>query len=114
MIVQMARDFVVNEIYPNDARIEKQEAGLAVALIKKAGDLGLLGASIPEEYGGFGKDFVTSTFLTAATGDAGSLAVSMSAHSGIGTLPILYFGTVEQKKNTCQAWLPARLKPHTV
>ena len=98
MMVQMARDFVVNEIYPNDARIEKQEAGLAVALIKKAGDLGLLGASIPEEYGGFGKDFVTSTFLTAATGDAGSLAVSMSAHSGIGTLPILYFGTEDQKK----------------
>lgn len=98
MMVQMARDFVVNEIYPNDARIEKLEAGLAEALLKKAGDFGLLGASIPEAYGGFGKDFVTSTFLTVATGDAGSLAVSMSAHSGIGTLPILYFGTEEQKK----------------
>lgn len=98
MFVQMARDFVEHEIFPNDARIEKQEPGLAVELMKKAGDLGLLGASIPEEYGGFGKDFVTSAFLTVATGDAGSLAVSMSAHTGIGTLPILYFGTEEQKK----------------
>ncbi|MEO6167357.1 MAG: acyl-CoA dehydrogenase family protein [Chitinophagales bacterium] len=98
MIVQMARDFVDQEIFPNDARIEKLEPGLAVELMKKAGDLGLLGASVPEEYGGFGKDFVTSAFLTVATGDAGSLAVSMSAHTGIGTLPILYFGTEEQKK----------------
>lgn len=98
MMVQMAHDFVENEIYPNIARIENLEAGLAVSLVKKAGQLGLLAPSIPEEYGGYGKDFVTATFLTVATGDAGSLAVSMSAHSGIGTLPILYFGTEEQKK----------------
>ncbi|MBK9731863.1 MAG: acyl-CoA dehydrogenase family protein [Chitinophagaceae bacterium] len=98
MMVQMARDFVEQELFTNDARIEKQEAGLAVELINKAGHLGLLGASIPEEYGGFGKDFITSTFLTAALGDAGSLGVSISAHTGIGTLPILYFGTEEQKK----------------
>lgn len=98
MMVQMARDFVEQQIFPNDARIEKQEAGLATELVQKAGDLGLLGASIPEEYGGFGKDFLTSTFLTIATGDAGSLAVSLAAHTGIGTLPILYFGTEEQKK----------------
>lgn len=98
MMVQMARDFVEQELFPNDARIEKQEAGVAVELIRKAGELGLLGASIPEEYGGYGKDFITSTFLTAALGDAGSLGVSLSAHTGIGTLPILYFGTEEQKK----------------
>lgn len=98
MMVQMTRDFVEQELFPNDARIEKQEAGVAVALIRKAGDLGLLGASIPEEYGGYGKDFITSTFLTVALGDAGSLGVSLSAHTGIGTLPILYFGTEEQKK----------------
>ncbi len=98
MMVQMARDFVEQELFPNDARIEKQEPGVAVELIRKAGELGLLGASIPEEYGGYGKDFITSTFLTAALGDAGSLGVSLSAHTGIGTLPILYFGTEEQKK----------------
>lgn len=98
MMVQMTRDFVEQELFPNDARIEKQEAGVAVELIRKAGDLGLLGASIPEEYGGYGKDFITSTFLTVALGDAGSLGVSLSAHTGIGTLPILYFGTEEQKK----------------
>ncbi len=98
MIVQMARDFIETKIFPNDTRIEIQEPGLAVELIEEAGELGLLGASIPEEYGGYGKDLVTAVFLTAATGDAGSLAVSMSAHTGIGTLPILYFGTEEQKK----------------
>src|SRR5580765_2172359 len=110
MIVQMARDFVETEIFPNDARIEKQEPGLAVALMNKAGELGLLGASIPEEYGGFGKDFITSTFLTVATGDAGSLAVSMSAHTGIGTLPILYFGTEEQKKKYLPRLATSELK----
>lgn len=98
MILDMARDFVANEIYPLTDRIEKLEPGLAVTLMKKAGELGLLGASVPEEYGGYGRDYLTTTFLTEGFGAAGSLAVSFSAHTGIGTLPILYFGTEEQKK----------------
>src|SRR4030095_3993376 len=110
MIIQMTRDFVENEILPAVDRIEKQEPGLAVALINKAGELGLLGASIPEEYGGYGKDFITATFLAAATGDAGSLAVSMSAHTGIGTLPILYFGTEEQRKKYLSKLATGELK----
>ncbi|MBX7107309.1 MAG: acyl-CoA dehydrogenase family protein [Chitinophagales bacterium] len=110
MMVQMARDFVEQQLFPNDARIEKQEAGIAVEMIRKAGDLGLLGASIPEEYGGFGKDFITSTFLTVALGDAGSLGVSLSAHTGIGTLPILYFGTEAQKKKYLPGLASGELK----
>jgi alkylation response protein AidB-like acyl-CoA dehydrogenase len=110
MIVQMARDFVINEIYPAADRIEKQEDGIAVSLINKAGELGLLGTSIPEEYGGYGKDFVTGTLLAVATGDAGSIAVSMSAHMGIGTLPILYFGTEDQKKKYLPQLATGQLK----
>ncbi|MBA2422873.1 MAG: acyl-CoA dehydrogenase family protein, partial [Chitinophagales bacterium] len=110
MIVQMARDFVESKIFPNDTRIEIQEPGLAVELLEEAGELGLLGASIPEEYGGYGKDLITSTFLTVATGDAGSLAVSMSAHTGIGTLPILYFGTEDQKKKFLPKLASGKLK----
>jgi len=98
MIAQMTRDFVMNEVLPVADRIEHQEEGLTVSLMEKAGELGLLGASIPEEYGGFGKDFITSSFITEAIGCAGSFAVSLAAHTGIGTLPILYFGTEDQKK----------------
>ncbi|MBA3649411.1 MAG: acyl-CoA dehydrogenase family protein [Chitinophagales bacterium] len=99
MIVQMARDFMDQEILPVADRLEHQEPGLAVELLNKAGELGLLGASIPEEYGGSNKDYVTTTFITEVLGSSGAWAVSMSAHTGIGTLPILYFGTESQKRN---------------
>jgi hypothetical protein len=98
MMYEMARDFVNTELWPLNERIEQLEPGLALSLLKKAGEHGLLGASIPEEYGGFGKDYISTTFLTEGFSHAGSLAVAMSAHNGIGTLPILYFGTEEQKK----------------
>ena len=67
-------------------------------LMEKAGEQGLLGASVPEELGGLGKDFVTSTLVNEGLGGGFSFSVAMSAHAGIGTLPILYFGTEEQKK----------------
>ncbi len=102
MMYEMARDFVNTEITPLTDRIEHLEPGLALSILKKAGEHGLLGASIPEEYGGFGKDYISSTFLTEGFSNAASLAVSMSAHNGIGTLPILYFGTEAQK----QKYLP--------
>src|SRR5258705_10437687 len=98
MIYQMGLDFIHQEIFPIMDRLEKQEPGLAVQLLNKAGELGILGASLPEEYGGFAKDYVTTTFLSEGYGAGGSIAVSISAHTGIGTLPILYFGTEEQKK----------------
>ena len=98
MIADMARTFIETEVIPNLDRIDAQEAGLTVSLMNKAGELGLLGLSVPEEYGGFGKDFITNMFATEVVGGGSSFAVSLAAHTGIGTLPILYFGTDAQKK----------------
>jgi alkylation response protein AidB-like acyl-CoA dehydrogenase len=97
MIHNMCRDFIVAEIDPLLDRIDAQEDGLVVSLLDKAGELGILGMAIPEEYGGFGKDVNTNTVVTEAMGGAHAFAVALSAHTGIGTLPILYFGTEEQK-----------------
>ena len=98
MIAQSCRDFLEQEIFPNLNRIDKQEEGLMVALLDKAAELGLLGISVPEDLGGFGKDFVTSNMVAEVTGAGHSFAVAISAHTGIGTLPILYYGNEAQKK----------------
>lgn len=98
MIEQMATDFLKQEIWPNLDRIDSQEPGLTESLLDKAAELGLLGMSIPEQYGGFEKDFVTGMLTTEVLGAAHSFAVSISAHTGIGTLPTLYYGNEEQKK----------------
>ena len=98
MIAQTCKDFLAQEIYPNVERIDDMEEGLMPSLIQKAGDLGILGVSIPEEYGGFGKDFVTSMLVAEATGAGHSFSVAVSAHTGIGTLPILYYGNSAQKE----------------
>lgn len=98
MIAKTCEDFLKSDIYPNLDRIDALEEGLMPSLLDKAGELGLLGISIPEEYGGFGKDFLTSMLVTEVTGRGHSFAVSLSAHTGIGTLPILYFGGDEQKQ----------------
>jgi alkylation response protein AidB-like acyl-CoA dehydrogenase len=98
MIAQTCKDFLAVEVYPNLDRIDDMEKGLMPSLITKSGDLGLLGISIPEEYGGFEKDFVTSMLVAEATGAGHSYSVAVSAHTGIGTLPILYYGNAEQKK----------------
>lgn len=90
-------DFLSAEVHPNLDRIDKMEEGLMPSLLDKAGELGLLGISIPEEYGGFGKDFNSSLLISEATGAGHSFAVALSAHTGIGTLPIMYYGTEEQK-----------------
>lgn len=97
MIKGMATDFVESEIDPILDRIDAQEEGLVPSLMDKAGELGLLGMAIPEEYNGFGKDVNTNTVVTEVIGGAHAFAVALSAHTGIGTLPILYFGTEEQK-----------------
>lgn len=96
MIAQTCRDFLEQEIYPNLDRIDSMEEGLMNSILTKAGELGLLGISVPEEYGGFGKNFVTSMLSAEATGAGYSFSVAISAHTGIGTLPILYYGTEEQ------------------
>lgn len=97
MIAQTCRDFLAAEVYPHLDRIDTQEEGLMPSLMDKAGELGILGVSIPEEYGGFGKNFNTSMLVADVIGAGHSFAVALSAHTGIGTLPILYYGNKEQK-----------------
>ena len=97
MVRQMCLSFLDTEIYPALERIDHLEPGLMPSLLEKAGALGLLGATIPEEYGGHGKDFITGTIVNEGLGGGHSFSVAISAHTGIGTLPILYFGTPEQK-----------------
>jgi alkylation response protein AidB-like acyl-CoA dehydrogenase len=98
MIAQTCKDFLEAEIFPNLDRIDNVEEGLMPSLLEKAGELGMLGISIPEEYGGFGKDFVTGMLTTEVFGGGHSFAVALAAHTGIGTLPILYYGNSEQKE----------------
>ena len=97
MIAQTATDFLAAEVWPHLDRIDSMEEGLMQKILEKAGELGLLGISIPEEYGGFGKDFVTGMLVTEKTGAGHSYSVAMAAHTGIGTLPTLYYGNAEQK-----------------
>ncbi|HTL82767.1 MAG TPA: acyl-CoA dehydrogenase family protein [Bacteroidia bacterium] len=98
MMAQSCKDFLAAEVFPNLDRIDAQEEGLMQSLLDKAAQLGMLGISIPEEYGGFGKDFKTSMLTTEVVGAGHSFAVAISAHTGIGTLPILYYGNDAQKK----------------
>jgi len=97
MIAQTCKDFLEQEVYPNLDRIDAQEEGLMQSILDKAGELGLLGISIPENYGGFGKDFVTGMLATEYLGAGHSFSVAYAAHTGIGTLPILYYGNDAQK-----------------
>lgn len=98
MIVQTCEDFLEAEVFPNLDRLDSMEPGLMRSMISKAGELGLLGISIPEEYEGFNQDFLTSMRANEAIGSAYSFSVAFMAHTGIGTLPLLYYGNDEQKK----------------
>jgi alkylation response protein AidB-like acyl-CoA dehydrogenase len=98
MIAETCTNFLAQNVIPNLNRIDEQEKGLMPHLIEEAGALGLLSISIPEEYGGFGKDFKTSMLVTEKLGAGNSFSVAFSAHSGIGILPILYYGNEAQKQ----------------
>ncbi|RYY28882.1 MAG: acyl-CoA dehydrogenase [Chitinophagaceae bacterium] len=98
MVKDMCASFLDSEVMPAVDRIDKMEAGLMPRLLEKAGDQGLLGISIPEEYGGLGKDFITATLVNEGLGGGYSFSVAVAAHTGIGTLPILYFGNDAQKQ----------------
>ncbi len=102
MIAQSCKDFLEAEIYPILDRIDSQEEDLMKTLLQKAGELGLLGISVSEEYDGFGQSFVTSMLVSEVLGAGYAFSVAYSAHTGIGTLPILYYGDDEQK----QKYLP--------
>src|SRR6218665_3293863 len=98
MITETTRDFVNGEVLPHAEHLEKLDYHLTVKLMRSAGDLGLLGADVPEIYGGLGLDKVSSTIISENLARASSFALSIGAHVGIGTLPIVFFGTGEQKK----------------
>lgn len=98
MIMDMCKQFVDTEVLPIIDRIDKLEPGLMRSLLVKAGEQGLLSTSFPEEYGGLAKDFITSTIVNEGLGNGFSFSVAIAAHTGIGSLPILYFGTPEQKQ----------------
>jgi alkylation response protein AidB-like acyl-CoA dehydrogenase len=98
MIGQMCEDFVSQEVAPLIERIDSMEDGLMPSLLDKAGELGILGMSIPEQYGGMGVDFTTSLLATERLGRGYSFSVAYGAHTGIGTLPLYYYGNEDQKK----------------
>lgn len=98
MIVQTCHDFLDAEITPNLDRIDDMEEGLMASKLKAVGELGLLGVSIPEAYGGLGLDFKSAMLAAEALGGGHSFSVAYSAHTGIGTLPILYYGNEAQKQ----------------
>ena len=98
LIGQSAEEFVIKEVMPHVKNLEAKKPGLLPELVKKAGELGLLSGGIPEQYGGAGLDKVATTVLTEKLSIYGGFAVTHGAHAGIGTLPIVYFGTEDQKK----------------
>src|SRR3984957_7775864 len=98
LIGQTAEEFVVKEVFPHIKDLENKKPGLMPSLVKKAAELGLMSGGIPEEYGGAGLDKISGMVLTEKLSLYGGFAVTHGAHAGIGTLPIVYFGTEEQKK----------------
>ena len=97
MIAQTCSDFLQTEVYPNIEQLEKSDRELMKTILKKSGELGLLGIAVPEEYGGFGQNFVTQMLVAETTGAGYSFSVAYMAHCGIGTMPIMYYGNQEQR-----------------
>ncbi|MCQ6275624.1 acyl-CoA dehydrogenase family protein [Bacillus sp. V3B] len=102
MIAKTTEEFVINRVLPEVEYLENQEFERSVKLLKEAGELGLLGADVPEEYGGLGLDKVSSALITEKMSRAGGFSITHGAHVGIGTLPIVLFGNEVQK----QKYLP--------
>jgi alkylation response protein AidB-like acyl-CoA dehydrogenase len=98
LIAQTAEEFAVNEIVPHIEKMEHKEFSITRDLLKKAGDLGLSGVEIPEAYGGLEMDKVTAALIADRIARYAGFATTWGAHSGIGMLPIVYFGSEEQKK----------------
>jgi hypothetical protein len=92
MIAQTCHDFLEAEVYPKMTDLEKGDRALMKQILKKSGELGIMGISVPEEFGGFGQSFVTQMLVAETTGAGYSFSVAYMAHCGIGTLPILYYG----------------------
>ena len=110
MMRQTAIDFINARVIPNLDAIDDMQEGLMPSLLDEAGELGLVGAAVPEEYGGMGLDFKSSMVVTEGVGGGHSFAVSYTAHTGIATLPILYYGNEEQKKKYIPGLASGQLK----
>jgi len=98
MIAQTCKDFLETEVYPNVEKTDAGDINLMKSILKKAGELGLMGIALPEEYGGFGQSFITQMLAAEAIGAGYSFSVAFMAHTGIGTLPIMYYGNEEQRQ----------------
>jgi alkylation response protein AidB-like acyl-CoA dehydrogenase len=98
LIGQTAEEFVTKEVMPFVKDLENKKPGLMAELVRKGGEVGLMGGGVPEQFGGAGLDKIATTVLTEKLSIYGGFAVTHGAHAGIGTLPIVYFGTEEQKK----------------
>ncbi|MEE4214240.1 MAG: acyl-CoA dehydrogenase family protein [Bacteroidales bacterium] len=98
MIAQTCKDFLEAEVYPHMEQLEKGDRELMKTILKKSGELGLMGVAVNEEYGGFGQSFVTQMLTAETIGAAYSFSVAFMAHCGIGTLPIMYFGNEDQRE----------------
>src|SRR6204780_779628 len=109
LVGQTAEEFVQKEVVPEIAALEQHKEGLMAHLLKKAGEIGLPGGAIPESYGGSGLDKVSATVLAEKLSGYASFAVSHGGHAGIGTVPIVYFGTEEQKKKYLPKIAPGEL-----
>jgi alkylation response protein AidB-like acyl-CoA dehydrogenase len=110
MVKSMIQDFLENDVFPNRTALEKQKEGLAVGLLEKMGELGLLGTHMPEIYGGTAMDTNTNTMICDALGPAGGFTVSYAVQTGIGMLPFFYFGTEEQKAQYLPDLISGKLK----
>lgn len=110
MIRDMALDFLNNEILPVKESLEKMQPGATTAMLEKMGGLGLLGTHMPQQYGGTEMDTNTNTLICDVLGPAGSFTVSYAAHTGIGMLPILFFGTDAQKSHYLPRLISGELK----
>src|SRR5215471_16629174 len=108
MIRDMTEQFVEDEVLPQVEKIEHKDWDVTIALLRRCAELGLLGIEGPHEYGGENLDKVSSMIVAAKLARVASFAVSYGGHSGIGTLPIVYFGKEEQKRSTCRCFV--RLK----
>src|SRR5258708_4222184 len=113
LIGQTAEEFVLKEVFPFIKDLENKKAGLMATLVKKGGEVGLMGGGVPEEFGGAGLDKISTTVLTEKLSIYGGFAVTHGAHAGIGTLPIVYFGTEAQKKKYLPKLAPGeRIGPY--
>lgn len=110
MMMDMCHQFLEKEVFPLLERIDQQEPGLLKSIMEKAAEAGLMGISIPEQYGGLGKSFLYSVLAAEALGAGHSFSFATATHSGMGTLPILYFGTVAQQKKYIPSLVSGELK----